>query len=86
MTGARAHTAMLTSHELVLLSLFRAVEQDRQREIAGVLYRMSSETEAARRFRVEGAALGVVHLEASVLKPFIEASRDTSPVTMREVA
>jgi hypothetical protein len=41
-----------------------------------LLYRRSSVTEAARRFRDEGAALGVEHLEASVLKPFIEASQE----------
>lgn len=82
----RTHVAMLTDHELLLLALVRALDANRQREIGGVLYRLASNNVVAARFRDEGASLGVEHLEASVLKPFIEASRDAGPIALKEVA
>ena len=83
MTRARAYSAMLTSHELMLLALYRALTRERQRELAGLVYRSACEATCVVRFRDEAAAVGAEKLEGSVLRPFIEASRDVQGVWRR---
>jgi hypothetical protein len=60
----------------MLVALLRSIEGDRQRQVAGVVYRWASEPQCAGRRREESRALGVEHLDASVLRPFTDASRE----------
>lgn len=83
MTRVRCHWAALTSHELMLLALYRSIARDDQREIDGLLYRKASDTHASLRFRDEGHQPGVEHLEASILRPFLDASRDAAAAVKR---
>ena len=83
MTRGRQYPATLTGHELMLVALYRSIEPDQQRQLTGLIYRWSCETAAARRFRDEGAQLGVEHLDASVLTPFIQAAGEVTGVVKR---
>ncbi len=72
---SREYRAWLTSHELVLLALYRALSESRRRGVDGLAYRAYLSDGAG---PLADQGLSVEHLPASTLRPFVEAAGGTS--------
>ena len=79
----RSTSALLTSHELMLLAFYRSVDDGQRRDVDGLLYAGLSKPENATKFLEEGRTLAVQHLDASVVRSFSHAARDVACMTRK---